>query len=262
MKDVVKVSIIIPVCDRLDKLIKTIESVEQQSFQNFELIIVENNSVNPELIASFVNSLDMNVKYYSMDICNNTNVARNFGADNSSGEFIAFLDSDDLWDSTHLERSLSFLESTKSEFVYGGARIFDGNVYKIRKARDLNRFESPVDYILGFCGGYAQTSSYILQRQSFNLVRWDEELKRSQDLDFFIRAARALKYCCLPTITVTIVWLRDEKRGFNIPASLKFFSKYRNTMKLSTKLRFFLILLKISIMTKDSYLLKFFLGRA
>ncbi len=261
MKNIVKVSIVIPVCDRLDKLIKTIESVNQQSFQDFEVIIVENNSLNPELITAFVNSLDMNIKYYSMDICSNTNVARNFGADNSSGEFIAFLDSDDLWDSTHLERSLSFLESTKAKFVYGGAKIFDGNAYKIRKARDLNKLESPVDYILGFCGGYAQTSSYILQRQAFNLVRWDEELKRSQDLDFFIRAASALKCCCLPVITVTIVWLRDEQRNFNIPASLKFFSKYKNTMKLSTKLRFFLILFKISIMTKDSYLLKFFLGR-
>lgn len=250
-----KISIVVPVCGRLDKLNQTIDSISKQTYQDIEVIFVENNSDNPSLVVNFLikesKKIKAEIKVVSLKSCNNANVARNYGADLSTGDYIAFLDSDDLWDPNHLKISIDELNASSSQFIYGGAYIYDGTRRVKRKARDLGLVENPVDYLLGFRGGWAQTSSYLLEKNAFDSVRWDESLNRCQDLDFFIRAAKKLKTKCTSQLTVTLVWLKDEKRNFNFLDMSIFYRKYRNEMSFLTRLRYILIAAKVSYLCKN-----------
>lgn len=250
-----KISIVIPVCNRLDKLEKTIESISQQTYANFEVIFVENNSKKPSHVVSFIKEqskkINAEVRVFSLSRCANANVARNYGADNSTGDYIAFLDSDDLWEPEHLEISLNELIRTSSQFIYGGASVFNGTHTVKRAARNVKPGEKPVDYILGFRGGWAQTSSYVLERNAFNIIRWDEGFNRCQDLDFFSRAASKLKSICSPSITVTVVWIKGEQRSYDFVAMNCFYHRYKQVMSISTRFRFVLLAVKICIISKN-----------
>ena len=90
------ISIVIPTYNREKKLKRAIISILKQSYPNWELIIVDNNSSDKseELVKSFKNN-----KIYFYKIDNNGIIAksRNFGISKSNGDYVCFLDSDDTW---------------------------------------------------------------------------------------------------------------------------------------------------------------------
>ncbi|HCE3235378.1 TPA: glycosyltransferase family 2 protein, partial [Vibrio alginolyticus] len=239
-----KVSIVIPVKDRPNELVRTLNSVLEQTHLNFEVIIIENNSVNPHEIARVVNLFNCRkFNLFNLQECSNANVARNYGAFKSTGDYIAFLDSDDEWEPNHLESSISTLKRNKADFVYGGAVVFDGVSESFKEARDLLLDESPVDYLVGFNRGYAQTSSYLMKKTVLKKVIWDESLKRAQDLDFFIRVYKNFRCVCTNIYSSRINWLKGEKRNTDIQAMLKFFKRYYKDMLPSSRVRYFMIIL-------------------
>ena len=108
-----KISIILPTYNRADFYLKrAIDSVISQTYNNWELVIIDNNSKDGtyDLIHSYDNS---NIKYLTIN--NNGNIAksRNLGINNSSGDYIAFLDSDDYWLEDKLEMCINFLINNK-----------------------------------------------------------------------------------------------------------------------------------------------------
>lgn len=247
------VSVIIPARDRVVELQATLRSVLKQSHQNIEVFIIENNSTDLSSIKDVVNGFeDTRLVLVSLKKCQNANVARNHGAKISNGAYIAFLDSDDIWSDSHISDCLRTIHTLGVGFVYGGAKIFNGNTYKFREARVLHKNESAVDYILGFNGGFAQTSSYFMKRESFSIVSWDESLKRNQDLDFFIRMCEAVSSGVSSSQTVTINWLKGEKRAYDFESMAAFYSKYSKIMKISTSLRYCLIGFKVSILNNEA----------
>ena len=90
------VSIIIPTFNRLNKLVDAIVSVQNQNYRNYEIIVVDNCSTDGTI--QYLNELNDN-RISIFKIQNNGNIARsrNLGILNSKGNFLAFLDSDDLW---------------------------------------------------------------------------------------------------------------------------------------------------------------------
>jgi glycosyltransferase involved in cell wall biosynthesis len=103
------ISIIIPTYNRLGFLKKAIASVQNQSYKNFELIIVDDGSTDDT--RTYLETLS-DVKFISQE---NLGVAsaRNAGIKKATGEWIAFLDSDDIWLPHKLETQVSFLLSNK-----------------------------------------------------------------------------------------------------------------------------------------------------
>lgn len=99
-----KVSVIIPCYNAEDFIKEAIESVLSQSFQNFEILVVDNNSKDQSkaIIESFQ---DDRVKYLKQEIQGEA-AARNKGIEEASGEYIAFLDADDLWKTNKLEEHI------------------------------------------------------------------------------------------------------------------------------------------------------------
>lgn len=107
-----KVSIIMPTYNRANLISRAIKSSLRQTFENFELIVVDDASTDntSEVIKSFE---DKRIKYikFAVNTGKSGNLARNEGIKRSSGEFIAFLDDDDEWMPKKLEYQLSAFES-------------------------------------------------------------------------------------------------------------------------------------------------------
>jgi glycosyltransferase involved in cell wall biosynthesis len=105
-----KVSIVIPAYNAAKELPETIETVLQQSFQDFELLIINDGSTDEtESIGEQYSQQDQRIKLLSQ---HNQGVssARNYGIQESVGEYIAFLDSDDLWKSSKLAAHVQHLD--------------------------------------------------------------------------------------------------------------------------------------------------------
>ena len=116
-----KISIIIPTFNRKNELIRAINSVLKQTYTFWELLIVDNHSSDGTL--NYINSIDDNrIRFLSIN--NNGVIAssRNLGIRQSTGEYIAFLDSDDWWKEDKLEKSIAYLERGY-DFIYHSMEI-------------------------------------------------------------------------------------------------------------------------------------------
>ena len=90
-------------CRNSQKYIKeTIDSVINQTYKNFEIIIVNNNSTDNTKNIIFSYS-DQRIKYFELNKSISLGAARNISLKESSGEFIAFIDSDDIWDKSKID---------------------------------------------------------------------------------------------------------------------------------------------------------------
>ena len=103
-------SIIIPTYNREKFIVKTIQSVLSQTYTNFELIIVDDGSTdNTE---KFVRNVkDNRIKFFKKEN-KERGAARNYGTNKAKGDYITFLDSDDLLYSKYLEEANRFIQKT------------------------------------------------------------------------------------------------------------------------------------------------------
>ena len=103
-------SIIIPTYNRADMIAETIESVINQTYPNWELIIVDDGSKDntKEVLSSFIET-DSRIIYIFQENAERS-VARNNGIRHAKGEWICFLDSDDLFASNHIEGIYTFIQ--------------------------------------------------------------------------------------------------------------------------------------------------------
>jgi teichuronic acid biosynthesis glycosyltransferase TuaG len=139
------VSVIVTTFNRKDKLKETLDSILCQSFQDFELIVVDNFS-DYDFVA-FINSFE-NEKLIPIQNNNHGIIAvnRNVGIKNAKGEFIAFCDDDDIWVPHKLATQLDALQNANADFVSSNAFIFDKEIHQItgksknRLVRNINDF--------------------------------------------------------------------------------------------------------------------------
>ncbi|GEN35148.1 glycosyltransferase [Aneurinibacillus danicus] len=122
------ISVVIPIYDRTDVLVESIESILNQSFQDFELLLVCDGS--PEETLKIVDSYRNHPKVRIFKFLNNSGNAvrgRNKAIKEARGKYLAFQDSDDIADLDRLALSLNYIEKYKVDVVYGGWRaLIDG----------------------------------------------------------------------------------------------------------------------------------------
>ena len=120
------VSIITPSYNSAKYVVQTIESVLAQTYQNWEMIIVDDCSTDDsiDVIQSFVKK-DNRIKLYQLGKNSGAAVARNKAIELAQGSFIAFLDSDDLWTSDKLEKQIEFMQKNNLILSYTGYEIMD-----------------------------------------------------------------------------------------------------------------------------------------
>jgi glycosyltransferase involved in cell wall biosynthesis len=185
-------TVIIPVYNRELLVEEAIKSVYHQSYRPIECIVVDDGSTDQsvaivEELKTKYNSGDFSIKLYQQKNAG-APAARNVGIKNATGAYIQFLDSDDLLYADKLEIQIDFLSKNKNyDAVYG-----DWHHGTIEKHK-LIKGEKWDDMISQFYGGRVIHTLSFLFRSSFMelLGKWDESLKRNQEVDFFLRGVLA-----------------------------------------------------------------------
>ena len=113
------VSVIIPYYKKINQISKTLNSVLAQTFQDFEIVLIYDDT-NMEDLSYIEKNFSKNSK---IKIVKNTKnygagISRNIGIKNSSGNFIAFIDADDIWYSKKLEKQIKFMKENKYDFSF------------------------------------------------------------------------------------------------------------------------------------------------
>jgi len=140
-----KISIITPLCNSEKYIAKTIESVLNQNYDNWEMIIVDDFSTDcsTNIVKKYSNN-DPRIKLIKLQNNSGAAVARNIAIENSSGKYIAFLDSDDVWLPQKLEKQINFMQKNNYLFTfsyYGKIDEDDTSLNKIIKAPDVLNYK-------------------------------------------------------------------------------------------------------------------------
>ncbi|TYA74121.1 glycosyltransferase family 2 protein [Seonamhaeicola marinus] len=121
-----KVSIITPTFNSKDFIEHTIRSVIDQTYQNWELIIVDDASKDNtiEIINEFV-SVYPNIRLLQNKENNGAAISRNKAIEAAKGDYIAFLDADDLWKPEKLEKQIAFMEENKCDVCFSSYELMN-----------------------------------------------------------------------------------------------------------------------------------------
>ena len=132
------VSIIMPNYNSANYIVNTVNSVLLQTYSNWELIIVDDCSTDNSL--EIINQFnDARIKVYKTDVNSGAATARNIAIEKAQGDWIAFLDSDDIWISDKLEKQLKFMVENDYSFTYTSYLVVDSSL------QEINRFEPKKD---------------------------------------------------------------------------------------------------------------------
>ena len=195
IRDSIKVSVIITSYGVPNRLKRSIESVLNQTLKNIELIIVDDNGKNTEnqkrtesIIKSLSGGIDLPLQYIKHDTNLNGSNARNTGVIHARGEFISFLDNDDEYLPSRLEKCYSALqnESHKYQSVFTGFEIRQKN----RAPFIYKKVESGNFLIetLACSFKYGTGSNLFIKKNVYNeLGGFDGNFWRHQDYEFLIR---------------------------------------------------------------------------
>lgn len=184
------VSVVIPVKNRPVVLERAIESALNQTIKPSEIVVVDDGSTDEtpsvvERMAAQVSS----IKLVRCETSGGAPVARNIGVRASKGDFIAFLDSDDIWKPKKLEVQLELFRRFPDT-----PAVFSGVLYRyLSRGTEVRRpgaaSASPEDLMCGNIIG--STSSVVVRRESFVAVGgFDESLPNCEDWDMWLRLSR------------------------------------------------------------------------
>lgn len=120
------VSIVTPTYNSAKYIAETIQSVQKQTYQNWEMIIVDDCSSDntTDLIKDFI-AKDNRIQLHVLESNSGPAVARNKGIENASGKYMTFLDADDIWSEDFIEISIKTIQETGIQFVFSSYRRSD-----------------------------------------------------------------------------------------------------------------------------------------
>ncbi len=183
-----KVSVIIPTFNRRELLQKAITSVLVQTYQDFELIVVDDG--NDKVVQEVRSINDRRIKYIDGGTKRGGAAARNTGIKKAHGEFIAFLDDDDEWEKEKLEIQMKELEKSSDDigFCFTAVRnITDTGEFVTDVPGDVGDYhELALRRYAGF-----MTSTLIIKKSVLDeLGGFDEKFPSHQEPDLIIRITK------------------------------------------------------------------------
>jgi glycosyltransferase involved in cell wall biosynthesis len=183
-------SIVIPVYNRSCTIGLAVHSCIEQTFSNFEIIVVDDGSTD-NLEMAVKNIADDRIRYIYQENAGGA-AARNLGIEKSQADFIAFLDSDDTFVKDKL--SIVFEEIKKhniTNLVVFSTFYVDRGVgkYWVKPPRVLNEHERVSDYVMAD-RGFLQTSTLVVETNLAKATLFQKGLPFGQDTDFAVRLER------------------------------------------------------------------------
>jgi len=188
-----KVTVIIPLFNKEQFIEQTLQSVLNQSYKNLDCIIVDDGSTDngKQITQKFIDRNNLSWKVVSQQNAGQTK-ARNHGIRLSSGEYLAFLDSDDLWAPTKIQSQVdAMIENPECILVLSAYAIFGDRTIRPRvvKHKRSNHMNSRWLDMRGFGGGLESLG--LVRRSTIDEIgMFDEELSTSSGLDLSLRLAQ------------------------------------------------------------------------
>ena len=192
-----KISIVMPAYNGEETILTTIQSVQQQTFTDFELIVIDDGGTDRtrEIVAAID---DPRITIYSYEN-GGLPVARNRGISHATGDFIAFLDQDDLWTSDKLELQLAALKQNPEAGVAYSWTSYMGEEGEYLLHGEKLNFEGDIYLDLLIRNFLASGSNPLVRRQAVESVQgYDPTLKYCADWDFYLRLASRWNYVVVP----------------------------------------------------------------
>ncbi|GKZ16325.1 glycosyltransferase family 2 protein [Haladaptatus sp. T7] len=205
------VSVIVPTYNRADAIPRTIESVLSQTLEDLELIIVDDASQDDteEVVTSYD---DDRIQFVQHEENQGASAARNTGIERAEGEYMAFLDSDDVWLPTKLEKQVLTLELRSDEWVAayckaetvhpdGQNPLVKAVTQLISRRNKTEGAEGGKELIGPTLSDDLHTSAGSTLIVESDIVReidgFDESFSRFQDPEFLIRVLKHGKLACV-----------------------------------------------------------------
>jgi len=229
------VSVIIPTYNRAHVLERAIQSVVNQTYQHFEVIVVDDGSTdNTAEVASSIR--DERVRYIRHQVNKGTPAsARNTGIRAARGEFVGFLDSDDEWLPQKLQKQVDRFRSASRNVgvVYGGYAVVDDNTKRIigevypRKRgyifKEVLELSVPTNPL-----------TPLVKKECFEKVGFfDEELRFGEDFDMWVRIAQHYQFDFVDEVVASYYISPGQITGDRVRALegfLKFMAKHEHTL--------------------------------
>lgn len=202
-------------------LTETLVMLKNQSYQNIEVIVIDDGSSDGSL--EYLKSLNWQNLIVKPNEGKGACAARNFGIKLAKGDYIQFLDADDLLKENKLELQVEALTNNKDSIAVCSTMHFFDSIDngKITDEKFLYSTENPKEFLLNLYGAdgvshnMIQTSAWLTPKSLINKVGlWDEQLSKDQDGEYFCRVvARANKVMYTSN---TLNYYRKHINGSNI----------------------------------------------
>ena len=184
------VSVITPVYNAEKVIGATLESIFAQTYKNIEIVLVDDcSSDNSEAVIANYMKDHPEIVYFRQPINQGAGSARNKALELARGQYVAFLDSDDLWLPEKTEKQLICLKSFDGFFSYTGAFVFDGDFKKHKKVR---RVKNKCSYRTLLKNTMIITSSVLIDRSKSGDFRMST-IRSGQDYATWLQLLRANK---------------------------------------------------------------------
>lgn len=232
MKENIFFSIIIPIYNKAEYVTDTLNSVLNQSYKNYEILIVNDGSTDESLnILKKFN--DPNITIINQEN-QGVSVARNNGIKNAKGDYIAFMDADDYWYPNHLSSIMESIKKHPKESVFCNNYEIYFSKYKFKQTSfNFNNREKSILKIENYfesslINTIAWTSATCVKKNVLNgNMLFDPRLTSGQDTDLWIRLA--LKYYFIFNNTVTAKHNKYIEKSLSKSNTIK--SRYLLTLK-------------------------------
>ncbi len=189
---------------------KSIKSILLQSYKNWELIFYDNcsNDNSKKIIEKFK---DRRIKYFKSKLFLNLYHARNNAIKNATGEYIAFLDTDDWWDQNKLKQQVHFFKKNKNvKILYTNCFIY----YQKTKKKKLlpTRLYSGMIAKELLKNYFINILTVMMKRDIFKSNKFDERYNIIGDFDFFTRLSLKFPIYC---IDKPLAYFRAHKNNYS-----------------------------------------------
>jgi len=244
-----KISIIIAVYNKESYILRTLQSVLNQTYTDFEIIIVNDGSIdNSEY--KILELSDSRIKYYKQEN-QGAGAARNMAISKASSKYIALLDADDIWDKNYLNEQVKLIKKYPSEFVFACAILTKkGNKEFAKPYAITESKEGRYDYFKNSLKtSILHSSSTILRKEVFeNIGLYNPKIKSGQDTDLYIRIGLKYKIVFNPKALVIYTINNDSLwRSIKTVKDRTHFEQYNAIEQTNSSLKKFLDINRFSL---------------
>jgi len=213
------ISVVIPTYNRVEHLMRAVKSVYNQSYENIEIIVIDDNLDN-SISATICSKLKKDfstIQYIKNEKNFGAAKSRNIGIEHSKGAFVSFLDDDDYWLPEKINTQVEYINNSKEVVKCLDSGFFEVNEDNNSKLVIEPDLQGDIFENLLVKEGYRapKLSTFVCSKNLLQEIGgFDERLKARQDLDLYLRLALKSKFYSVTT-PLAVKCIHDDGRISN-----------------------------------------------